>query len=98
MTKPTMSTGRQEEPSIYDYAEELSTFIGTERAQELLDLMIREYDLLEQDYLTESEKNTRHEREIEQAEITIDDICKTFDMVQTGYRDLSDLARVIRYA
>ena len=50
---------------------------------------------LDAKYADEFRDATRLQSENERMEVKLDDIMTTFDMVSTGFRDFSDLARTI---
>jgi hypothetical protein len=103
MTRPIMSTGSRilrplENETFHALAEELAGMTTSDYVLSLLSKMTEQYDELDQEHTEATAKWGEFQATAEQQELTIDNICNTFDMVQTGFRDHSDLARVIQYA
>jgi hypothetical protein len=77
-------------------AHELSDMLDGDRGIELLRFMLDEYKEADHDRFNLGEQVTELQSTKETHEIKLDDIMLTFDMVTTGYRDFTDLARTIQ--
>lgn len=93
------SKTEQPVPDFYDTASELESLLLKLKSTDgykLLAQLRYAYEDLERECAKERHAANEMERNANTYEVKLDDIVTTFDMVSTGYRDFSDLARTIQ--
>lgn len=84
-----------EDESFQALADELASMTTIPHVLWLIERMTAQYDELDQANTDLLRECRQHETTAQTYETKLDDISATFDAMQTGFRDLSDLARTI---
>ena len=82
--------------TVEECAHELAALVEGSRGIELIRFMLEQYNEADNDRFMLEEQVSDLQAAKEEHTIKLEDIYTTFDMVTTGYRDFSDLARTIQ--
>jgi hypothetical protein len=97
VTIRTLVQSQKDMRNFYDLAQQVNDAADDNSdIAYLIERMVTLYDELDQALTDASVLASDLQEQAETAEIKLEDIFTTFDMVSTGYRDFTDLARTIQ--